>query len=176
MKKAVILLVIVLSLVGVMTASAKGVEDFYVDLGTLNNSGVTGTAHLHLEGDQLTVTINASGLEPGKVHPQHIHGAPTNKGNATCPTPAADANGDGFVDVGEGLPNYGPVLLNLLPFNTVAADGTLNFQQTFTVDPKGLGPLQNRAMVLHGLTVNGTYVASMPVACGQIRPLPDGPK
>jgi len=35
---------------------------------------------------------NANGLQPGMIHPQHIHAA------AQCPPASADVNGDGFVD------------------------------------------------------------------------------
>jgi hypothetical protein len=35
-------------------------------------------------------------------------------------------------------------------------------------------PLQNRAIVLHGLTVNGTYMVTLPVACGQIQSASNG--
>lgn len=167
---SVLIAVFALTLVVSAATLAHGNEKHYrADLASLNSSGVSGTAELTLSGDQLTVTITATGLEPNSPHPQHIHGAVDNKGNATCPPPAADVNGDGVVDVNEGVPFYGPVLLSLQPFNQVAADGTLNFQQTFTVDARALGPLQNRAIVLHGLTLESGYVASTPVACGQIR-------
>lgn len=151
----------------------QGVKHYQASLAPLNNSGVTGTATLTLDGDQLTVAIQASGLEANALHPQHIHGFMENKRNSTCPTQADDMNGDGIVDLGEGLPDYGPVLLPLTPFPT-APDGTIAFEQTYTVDPKELGPLQNRAIVLHGLTVDGEYIATLPVACGQIKVTPGG--
>ncbi len=181
MRKTTFLFVFVLLLVMVSSASAhRGVRHFTVDLDPLNNSGVDGTAYLSLDGDSLTVTIHATGLEPNRVHPQHIHGhekpVTQNNGNATCPTSAADVNGDGLVDVGEGVPNYGPVQLVLAPFSTTP-DGTLHYSQTFT-DLSGLEPvntLQTNAIVLHGMSVNGVYSPSLPIACGQINPAPNGP-
>ena len=107
------------------------------------------------------------------LHPQHIHGFESDKGNSFCPTPADDEDGDGLVDLLEGLPDYGPVQLSLTPFPT-AADGTVDYEQTFTVDAQQVGPLQNRAIVLHGMTVNGEYVATLPIACGQIWPAQSG--
>lgn len=150
-----------------------GAEKIYhVDLGTLNNSGVSGTATLTLDGTELTVTIHATGLEADSLHLKHIHGAAEHKGNATCPPPSADGDGDGLVSFAEGLPFYGPVMLDLLPFTTT--DGSLDIVQTFAVDAQALGPLQNRTIVLHGLTVNGVYNLSLPVACGVILPTPRG--
>lgn len=40
----------------------------------LNDSGVRGQAVLFLEGNELTVRVIATGLEPNMPHPQHIHG------------------------------------------------------------------------------------------------------
>jgi hypothetical protein len=142
-------------------------KTYTANLGTLNNSGVTGTATLTLDGNMLTVQVLASGLEPNQTHIQHIHGFMDNKKKSMCPPQSADANGDGFVDLGEGLPFYGGVLLNLDPFPT-APDGTINYTRTFTIDASLL-PLQNRVVVIHGLTVNGVYDITMPVACGMIR-------
>ena len=144
----------------------KPVMKYKAELNMLNNSGVWGMAELMLDGDQLTVTIHAEGLEPDITHAQHIHGMTDNLGNSSCPPSKADADGDGFVSVGEGLPFYGPVLLPLSPFST-APGGMIDFQQTYSLN-SSLGPLQNRSIVLHGLNVNGGYVGSMPVACGQI--------
>ena len=146
---------------------------YTVEFGSLNDSGVSGTAELSLEGSTLTVTINASGLEANQVHPQHIHGFSDNKGNSTCPPASADTDGDGFVSIPEGAPFYGGVLLTLNPIPTADADGNINFTMTYEYEDgidADLTPLQNRAIVLHGMTVNGEYWAGLPVACGQIQP------
>lgn len=147
-------------------------KTYTADIMALNGSGVMGTATLTLEGDMLTVHIMASGLEPNKLHPQHIHGFMENNKNAVCPPPSADTDGDGLVELGEGLPFYGPVLLPLEPFPT-APNGTINYTQTFEVNAAML-PLQNNVIVLHGMTVNGQYVATLPVACGAIKPSNNG--
>ena len=167
-------------------SNATNAKMYTVDFGALNNSGVSGSAELTLIGDQLTVKVNAMGLEPNMVHPQHIHGFADNKGNSTCPTPAADTNGDGLVDLVEGLPSYGGVLLELYvpidEFPVADANGVLTYERTFTlgetefeeegelISQSDLSPLQNRTIVLHGMTVNGEYIATLPVACGQIKP------
>ncbi|MXP27721.1 hypothetical protein GRI58_02645 [Porphyrobacter algicida] len=60
---------------------------------TLNNSGVFGSALLDFNQttDELKVTFNVSGLEPGVTHVAHIHGLFNNGGqakNSTTPTMA----------------------------------------------------------------------------------------
>jgi Cu/Zn superoxide dismutase len=142
-------------------------KEYRASLGALNNSGVHGTATLMLEGNMLTVSIEAMGLEAGKPHPQHIHGFMENNRNSTCPTSAFDTNGDGLIDLGESVPAYGPILLDLAPMPTADAMGKVSYTKTFTIN-SNLLPLQNRAIVLHGLTVNGQYIATLPVACGQV--------
>lgn len=167
-------------------AEAAKAKKYTVDFTALNGSGVTGSADLSLMGDKLTVKVNATGLEPNVVHPQHIHGFTGNKGNSTCPTSADDTNGDGLIDLVEGLPSYGGVLLELYvpidQFPVADANGILTYERTFTlgetefaeegelISQSDLSPLQNRTIVLHGMTVNGKYVATLPVACGQIIP------
>lgn len=179
-KKRILMLVILVLSLGVLTAVAsahEGERHFVADLAELNGSGVSGTAHLTFDGEELEVALEATGLEADMLHPQHIHGFENPK-NSTCPTIAADRDGDGLVSVGEGAPSYGPVLRPLTPFTT-APGGTIAYNQTFSggeLDALGqLDTLQNRAIVVHGLTVGTMYDASLPVACGQIRPAPNGP-
>ncbi|MBB1286209.1 CHRD domain-containing protein [Flavisolibacter sp. BT320] len=160
--------------VPVQSASAKMKMDemtkmYKAYLSPLNNSGVSGMATLKLEGNMLTVTIEASGLTPNQVHPQHIHGFTERNKNAKCPPMTADTDGDGLVELAEGAPFYGPVLLSLTPFPTATAEGNIMYSNTFTVDP-ALLPLQNNAIVLHGMMVDGTYWPTLPVACAQIMP------
>lgn len=151
-------------------ASAGDDPDYFMAvLESLNDSGVVGVARLVVEdGQYLTVQIEATGLEPSVVHPQHIHGLDKPRENSSCPGPEADANGDGIVSVGEGLPWYGPVVLPLAPFNLVDGAGELSYTAMFTIRPESLRPLHKRSIVLHGLSVDGGYVASVPVACGEI--------
>lgn len=82
---------------------------FRATLSPLNSSvsGMTGgTADFVLDGDSFKATVMVNGA-PMALHAQHIH-----VGSA-CPTSSADTNGDGFIDVVEGVPTYGPILVPL---------------------------------------------------------------
>jgi hypothetical protein len=148
----------------------------------LNNSGVTGYAELARSGDSLTVRIAADGLDPNQAHIQHIHGRIAEDGTAVdsnTPGAASDVDGDGFVELAEGLPQYGPILLNLstpqgagLDGFPTAPDGKIRYEQTFDltsmagfgmgIDAANLFPLDLREMVIHGLTVDGSAGAGTP--------------
>ena len=156
---------------------------YSTDFVALNNSGVEGRAVLLVDQNSqtLTVDIQASGLEPNQMHIQHIHGF-MDDADAKTPTIAQDDDGDGFVELAEGLDTYGPIQLNLTTnpenavhdhgteghdhtdeavFPTVGADGMLNYRQVFQFsaeDPNaqaifdGITPLEFKEIVLHGLS------------------------
>ncbi|NVD44694.1 PEPxxWA-CTERM sorting domain-containing protein [Qipengyuania atrilutea] len=181
----------------IFAAAPASAATFVVDFETLNDSGVTGSAFLETSDDNetLTVTINASGLEVGQPHVAHIHGRFNNGGqamNSFTPTLDDDTDGDGFIELGEGLPRYGQIILPLTGFSADAM-GNANYSMTFDLTDSSifnadftaedLLPLQLREIVLHGLTVpavgdgtpgevDGTagYKAVLPVAAGEIRP------
>lgn len=146
-------------------------------LGELNDSEAHGLAYLRLDGDQLETTILATGTTPNQIHPQHIHGFEDDH-NSTCPGEDADEDGDGLVSVSEGAPFYGPILLSLMQeddtWPTADNQGTYTYSRTITlgsgdtISSDDLMPLENRAIVLHGKFVDGEYMATLPVACGQI--------
>lgn len=146
-------------------------KKFSVELFPLNGSGVSGKAKIKIKKNEtLKVSIKAEGLEVNKPHPQHIHGLTDTSIRATCPDISADVNADGLISVGEGFPFYGPIVLPLNPFDLVKADGTLRYKASFSINPDSIQPIGKRTIVLHGMTVNGEYIASLPVACGQIVP------
>jgi hypothetical protein len=159
----------------------KGGRQLVTELGALNDSGVSGTVEITRKGKMLTVEIEAEGLEANKLHPQHIHGFNDPVSDATCPEPSADKNGDGLIQVGEGLPDYGPVILPLKEsfddsFPQVGGEGELDYERQFKLSPEQLSnlePLHKKVIVLHGMTVVGEndkaeYVASLPIACGPL--------
>lgn len=170
-----------------------------------NNSGVLGLARATLDGTSLTVDVAASGLTPGEAHPFHLHGF-LNDAPERLAVAADDADGDGFIETVEGETSaYGSVIAGLTAsgdavfgleaspdFPVAAADGTLRFTQTYTLDPAEAGDAQilerltarfeGRVLEFHGLDlpggggagtpgeVNGAagYQPQVPVAQGQL--------
>lgn len=174
MKRVLLALVVgaFLLLATASTASAAAPQVYMADLSPLNGSGVSGIAIFKMQGAVLRSVVPVHGLEAGRVHMQHIHGM-ANGSLATCPPPSADVNGDGMISFAEGLPFYGPVLLPLQPYPTANPGGSVNTRQMFSgtqLSALMLGsvPLTNRVVVIHGMTVNGTYDMTLPVACGPI--------
>ena len=95
------------------TAQQEQQEDqgFYrVNLTPLNESvsgTPSGTGTITILADEVLANVRVEGTRGNTTHLQHIH-----LGDS-CPTMDADANGDGIVDVNEGLPSYGPILIPL---------------------------------------------------------------
>lgn len=85
-----------------MSATAAGAETYTAKLNGLNagvvGSQATGEATFTIDGDQLTIVVNADGLPPNMMHLQHFHGFKDGS-DARCPDSAADKNGDGLIDL-----------------------------------------------------------------------------
>ncbi len=110
---------------GIFVAELQPLNRFY---------DITGNATFVVDTSAIvSATIDISGL-PGvdtTLHAQHIH--LTN----SCPTlSGADANGDGFIDVLEGVPAYGPILL---PLDSAISDtsGTFPTGQSYLYEEQG---------------------------------------
>lgn len=113
-------------------------EQYSATLSPMNNSGASGTATFDIRNGQFVATLNTTGVTADIVHAQHIHFA-----NA-CPTAAADANGDGLVDVVEGLPTYGKILVpldatlatqdDMGDFPMANADGSYTYKDSTSLD------------------------------------------
>lgn len=86
-----------------------------------------GKATFTIQAGSFDAAIEALGAQPGMIHPQHVHAADR------CPSSADDVNHDGYVDVIEGLPDYGPILIPLDSHLETQAGGT--FPTAF--GPKG---------------------------------------
>ncbi|PHN01008.1 hypothetical protein [Flavilitoribacter nigricans] len=159
-----------------VTRAHKGPKTkiYTAELGMLNMSGAMATVTVADNPDgSLTVMVEASGLEANMVHPQHIHGFADNTRPAVCPDESADTNEDGIIDLGEGVPFYGGVLLSLTDeegnFPMADENGDLMYERTFSAEMvSSLKVLQNREIVLHGGTVMDEYWPTLPVACGSL--------
>lgn len=138
-------------------STSNAANHFGVSLSQLNGSAVSGTGSLLLNKSTLTVKLGLSGLEAGQTHTVSITGL--SSGSAACPTSAADTNKDGVISQSEGSAVYGSSLLTLDPSAQSGSPVTIS---------SSLLPLQTRAIVVYGKTVNGTYDATVPVACGLI--------
>lgn len=147
---------------------------FEAELRPLNGSGVSGEATVLVREETMTVVVEASGLVANKVHPLHIHGFGGER-EATCPS--AGAGGDDLLDAAEGESSYGPVRISLEPFPSAGDEGRIAFQVSYGIEPNEIGQtvprdqvtnLSTAAIVLHGLTVEGAYRGSVPVACGEL--------
>ncbi len=138
---------------------------YQADLVALNQSGVSGTGMVTLDGDSATVMIEASGLLAGAPHAQHFHIA----AQGQCPTDDADADGDGFVSVTEGAPFYGAIGTSLtttgdtspdsgLAIDRFPTDGTISYERTFDVskDVQASFAAGTAVLVLHGVDKNGS--------------------
>lgn len=148
-------------------------SDYYkACLKALNDSGVVAFSYLELKNNTLFTSVLAYNTEGGQVHPQHIHGF-TDGTVSTCPDMSQDSNGDGLIQLGEGAATYGGVLLSLqnadTSFPTASGSGMYFYERSFTLTNaqlNDLDPLEEKTTVLHGLTVDGSYEATLPIACG----------
>lgn len=175
--KSLFLSVLVLGFVGCDddddNDNMENMASYTAQLGSLNNSGASGTATVTLQDDMLTVNVVAQGMTPNQAHPQHIHGL-MNGENATCPPASADADEDGIITIPEGAPFYGEVLLPLDDFPMADENGNISYEKSFMLGENDmptaeeLSDLDDRVIVLHGLTNNDEYVATIPVACGEL--------
>lgn len=205
--RPIMLLALVMLLAGLFASAALAQDtptpdtpniDYEADLETLNDSGATGTATLSLDGNMLTVAIQASGLAPNLPHAQHVHGALESPN--TCPPPEADTDGDGFISTPEGVPFYGGINVSLTTegdtspdsalavdrFPVAGADGNLAYSRTIEVPDAVAENLSNLHIVQHGVDVNDSggyeldaagpspldpdlpFEATMPSGCGEI--------
>ena len=180
-----------------MSAASAADGSFQADLGALNESGVTGTAMVTLEGNQATVMVEADGLFAGFPHAQHFHiGA-----EGTCPTDAnaADIEDDGFLSTSEGAPFYGAIGTSLttegptspdeglaVDFFPTADDGTVSYERTIELTDDVVASFEagTAVYVIHAVdkddsgAIDGDVVsdldpslpmeATAPAACGTL--------
>jgi hypothetical protein len=148
---------------------------------TVTGLKTVGEATFTIKGDSLTIAVNASGLPKDIEHWQHFHGF-TDGRQATCPAKAADANGDGIIDVVETGVVAGTTMVPFsadpvsmdVPHGTyprASATGTLQYKETVslsavqtafakTFDGQKLD-LDRRVVFIHGIPAASKLKASV---------------
>ena len=112
-------------------------ESVQVKLLELNRSGASGTAILTaMDNGDLKVSIRSSGLVPNSPHAQHLHGD-TDGTDYHCPDMSADTNGNGYLTVEEGMPDYGNIFVSLTTKGDTAPASGLAVDRMPTADAKG---------------------------------------
>ena len=146
-------------------------QTFTANITQANETGASATADLSLDGNDLTVSIDGDGFFDGFPHAMHFHGEPG--GDNVCgplnPSDAgfadADADGDGFLSVVEGVPAYGPVTVSLTTEGDTSGDsglavdrfptsGTLDYERTFEVSDDVAANLSSLHIVVHAADLN----------------------
>lgn len=179
-----------------MSAPAGAQEQGLQASGVYINQGTgSTTTSISIDGNQLTVRVEAMGVAPGLPHAQHIHGELGTEGS--CPALAeVDADGDGNISTVEGVANYGTVKISLTTegdtspdsalaidrFPVADDDGTYTYERTFEVDAEIAESLEGWVAINHGVDLDqsGEYdgdlvsslddslplEATMPATCG----------
>lgn len=174
-------------------SSSHDTTNLTANLTELNDSGVESTAWLSLDGNDLTVRMESSGLLAGAPHAQHIHIGGTN----TCPDPDQEGTGpNGELRTTDAAPSYGAVAVSLTntgdtdPGSALAVDrfpvGNEAYERTFEVTDEVASSLRNGdgSVVVHGVDHNGNgeydgdqvsdldpslpSEATDPAACGEL--------
>lgn len=174
-----------LALVGCAREKLVATTTYVAPLEPLNPSvageAFSGEARFTITGDQLVITVKASGVPAGIEHWQHVHGFADGR-VAACPTMEADANGDGLVDVIETEPiagitmiplNGDPVRMDVTDATYPVASSTGSLSYTKTVSLAALEQafakafpgqrlsLERRVVFLHGVPASTSLPATV---------------
>ena len=146
-------------------AMAETSQTYQAQLQAINGSGASGTLMIEVNGNQATVTEQASGLaatfnNAPYPHVQHIHGG----AQGVCPSTAADTNGDQVISTAEGQPSYGEILTTLSLSGDVSpaagttlevapSGGSFDYNRTFELNEDTMASLEagTAVVVVHGL-------------------------
>lgn len=148
------------------SADHEGTE-LSATLTEISGSGASGTAWGMVNGTEVTVKIEATGLLDGAPHAQHIHIG----GQNTCAP--ADLEGSGFegaVRTTDAIDFYGPVVVSLtneggmtgaehaLDVMDFPAQGSYTYERTFEVPEDVAADIAagDGVVVVHGVDHNGS--------------------
>ncbi|MGP5033642.1 CHRD domain-containing protein [Brachybacterium alimentarium] len=131
----------------------------------LNDSGASGTAWVTLDGNEVTVKMENTGLLAGSPHAQHIHVGGKNQ----CPDPNMEGNGEnGAIQVSDAHDDYGMIVSSLTtegdtsPDSGLAVDrfpvGDDAYERTFEVSDDVAADIADGkgVIVVHGVDHNGS--------------------
>jgi hypothetical protein len=166
-----------LGMLALSAAPALAADQSYSStLGQLSGTTGSGTITVDVTGDKAMVNLQVSGLAETFMdgpypHVQHIHGG----AQGTCPTTAADENGDGILSTTDGAASYGEILTTLSTSGaTTPAEGlnlalggqggSYTVEREITLDAATKASLEagTAVVVVHGLdpaTVTATEEA-----------------
>lgn len=187
-----LLLLVMLVLSGCSPAKPASETLYAASLAPLNSSvtgqPASGTVQLAVSGDQLVISVDASGMPAGMEHWQHVHGF-TDGSAAACPSMAADVNSDSVVDLIETEALSGTTMVPLhhdpvsmdIPQHTypvASADGTLTYTDTISLAalqqafekayPGQQLSLDHRVVFLHGVPA----ATQLPASVASLGPVP----
>lgn len=144
-------------------AAAPAAILYRADLGQVNASGASGFIDFSLDGNLLSVDLEATGLADGP-HFLHIHGLDAAPGvpiNTIAPPPPLPPNGDanrnGVVSTDEAKAAIGGVILSLAPHEpgtsaelsgVASTGGALSFTATYDLSTDIYEPNYSRADLL----------------------------
>ncbi len=155
----------------VSPAHADDGDAVMLRLDSMKGANATGDATLTPTADGgLTVEVRAKNMVPNAPHAQHIHGDTTGA-MKHCPAPSADKDGNGFISIEEGFPDYGDIHISLTTTGDTTkasglavdrmpmadASGNLSYTRTLTAAELPAGTLENLAnlhIVQHGVDAN----------------------
>ena len=131
----------------------------------LNDSGASGTAWVTVEGNEVTVKMENTGLLAGSPHAQHIHVGGKNQ----CPDPNMEGSGEnGAIQVSDAHDDYGMIVSSLTtegdtsPDSGLAVDrfpvGDDPYERTFEVSDEVAADISagDGVIVVHGVDHNGS--------------------
>lgn len=130
------------------TAEAMGPME--VQLDTLNDSGITGSATVEMNDDgTVTVSLESSGFAGANPHAQHLHIG----GEGQCPDMSA-AGDDDILTTAEGIPAYGEVKVALTTEGDVSAESALAVERFPTADDSGMVTYERTFELPSGVTAD----------------------
>ncbi|WP_193106284.1 CHRD domain-containing protein [Brachybacterium sp. FME24] len=170
-----------------------GATTLEAHLTELNDSGASGTAWVTVEGNEVTVKMENTGLLSGSPHAQHIHVGGKNQ----CPDPTMEGSGEnGAIQVSDAHDDYGMIVSSLTtegdtsPDSGLAVDrfpvGDDAYERTFEVSDQVASDITDGkgVIVVHGVDHNGSgeydgdvmsdldpnlpSEATDPAACGEL--------